>query len=123
MAEPDWEKNWTNYRKHRKATLKQFHDGTAKSWSAQDASHAQYNPAWLHTDEQIKELELDCIATGTAIRSSDKKRTFYKEATDYVGYCCGTLTKFVFVEWLKSGGSIHGRPICQKTLETMGVKK
>lgn len=116
MSQADWAKNWSRINKHRKATVRDAKNGDAKQWSRDVGSEAQYHPEHFGSDVAVRELELRCIEEGTMIRSTQIKRTYYLDAGQPVGWCCGTLTNYIHAEWHKSGGVIHGRPICKNCL-------
>ena len=107
--------------KHRKAKTRTWDDGSARKWSEDHESESQYNPYEFGTDEAVREIELRCVEEGVPIRIGEKKCTFYLNVHRTVGVCSGIETNFVFAEWLKSGGAIHGRPISERALNKKGV--
>ena len=121
MCRPDWLKVWRYREKHRKATTRDWDDGTAKRMSQGHPPNAQYCPYTYGANEAVEELELRCVAEGEIIYRSDKKFTFYLNAHHTVGVCSGFETTYVFAEWLFFG-CIHGRPISEMALRKMGVR-
>jgi hypothetical protein len=117
MCDQDWPQNWHRVDKHRKAGVRAWQISEAGSRSAERRGAAQYNPEIYRTDEQIKEVELKVIQEGELISGTCNRRTYYLKLDNVVGYCCGTKTQYLFVEWNRSGGMIHGHPICEVDLE------
>ncbi|HVC94627.1 MAG TPA: hypothetical protein VND64_13090 [Pirellulales bacterium] len=121
MAEVAWPKVWQRYKKHRKATRRDWDSGKALKWSEDNEGASQYHPYLFGTDEAVRQIEFQCVENGTEIHASPNKRTYYLETEQIVGACCGELTRYVFAEWHRSGGAIHGRPISITALRKLGV--
>jgi hypothetical protein len=117
MCDQPWPQNWEKVPKHRKANADAWTRSEARSRSGNRRGAAQYNPEIYHTDEQVKQLELRGVAEGTLITENANRKTYYLRLDVVVGYCCQEPTNYLFVEWNRSGGAIHGRPICETDLE------
>lgn len=117
MCNQTWPQNWHRVDKHRKANLESWKRSEARARSANRRGAAQYNPEIYHTDEAIQEVELRCVNSGVLISDGPNRRTYYLQLDVVVGYCCGNPTQYLFVEWNRSGGMIHGHPIRTVDLE------
>jgi hypothetical protein len=120
-GQPRWRRLWTRYKgKHRQAHIPQWDSEEVLEWT--DGGDAQYNPHEFATDEQVRELELRCLDSGSLVRDAGHKRTYYMRCPGVtVGACSGEYTEYVFVEWLDSG-TVHGRPMCESELKRKGVR-
>jgi hypothetical protein len=110
---------WVRFLKHRRATLREWDAGETLRRTAGPEAASQYNPHLFRTDEQVRALELKCVAEGTFFSSSGRRRTYYMKTEFLVGACCGEKTPYVFAE--ECDGKIHGRPISARALRRLGV--
>jgi len=114
----DWPIVWQPWKKHippREATSRwdEFIERTARKGS----------PSYYHPElgSKIRELETDCLMTGTPLEPSiPTKRYYWKRFDREVGASDGESTHFILVEHLISG-EFHGHPRTWRELKRKGA--
>lgn len=76
---------------------------------------SQYEPIRYGADQEVENLEMECVKHGILIKDLGHKKTFYRKMDHVVGACSGDTTCYVFAEI--TSGFVHGRPISEKALK------
>ena len=121
-SEPEWDSR--NYHKHVCSSKKRWDRSFTKATTQEVGQPSQYNP---HISmARVREMEMGCwCGEGTIIRDSPRKTSYYRCMCEWIGASSGELTKYIYVEWCKSGGgTLHGHPVTwQELVDKKGVRE